>query len=102
MCLAVPGKLLRWIDRDPILAVADIEFGGVRRACHMACVPTAREGDYVIVHAGIAISIIDAAQADRLLQELAALPAVSDDPFGPGAEDLNGGRQGDSPDAVSG
>lgn len=101
MCLAVPGKLLRWIDRDPILAVAEIEFGGVRRACHMACVPTAREGDYVIVHAGIAISVIDAGQADRLLQELAALPSASAE-HRLDADDLNCGSQGDSPDAVSG
>jgi hydrogenase expression/formation protein HypC len=101
MCLAVPGKLLRWIDRDPILAVAEIEFGGVSRACHMACVPTAREGDYVIVHAGIAISVIDAVQADRLLQELAALPAASAEQR-LDAEALNGGSQGESPDAVSG
>jgi hydrogenase expression/formation protein HypC len=36
----------------------------------MACVPSAREGDYVIVHAGIAICQVDAGEAERVLEEL--------------------------------
>ena len=70
MCLAVPGKLVRWINRDPIFATAEIEFAGVRRSCQMACVPQAEQGDYVIVHAGIAISLMDAAEAQRTIAEL--------------------------------
>jgi hydrogenase expression/formation protein HypC len=77
MCLAVPGKLIRWIDRDPVAGLAEIEFGGVRRPCHMACVPEAREGDYVIVHAGIALTLLDQRQADRLLADLESIPEES-------------------------
>ena len=73
MCLGIPGKVVRWIDRDKTFAQAEIEFDGVRRTCHMACVIEANEGDYVIVHAGIAISRIDAAEAQRVFEELAAL-----------------------------
>jgi len=73
MCLGIPGKVVRWIDRDETFAQAEIEFDGVRRICHMACVNEANEGDYVIVHAGIAISRIDAAEAQRIFEELAAL-----------------------------
>jgi hydrogenase expression/formation protein HypC len=73
MCLGIPGKVVRWVDRDPILAQAEVEFGGVRRVCLMACVPEADEGDYVIVHAGVAISRVDAAAAERSLAELARL-----------------------------
>ncbi len=73
MCLGIPGKVVRWIDRDETFAQAEIEFDGVRRVCHMACVNEANEGDYVIVHAGIAISRIDAAEAQRIFEELAAL-----------------------------
>jgi hydrogenase expression/formation protein HypC len=51
-------------------AQAEIEFDGVRRACSMACVPEASEGDYVIVHAGIAIGKIDATEAARVLEEI--------------------------------
>jgi len=70
MCLGVPGRLTAWLDRDPLLARGLVEFGGVRRECHLACVPEAEVGDYVVVHAGIAISCIDAAEAERILQEL--------------------------------
>lgn len=73
MCLAIPGRVVRWIDRDPLFARAEVEFGGVRRICHMACVADASEGEFVVVHAGVAISRIDEAQARRTLSELASL-----------------------------
>lgn len=76
MCLGVPGRVVRWIDRDPLFAQAEIEFGGVRRVCHMACAADAEIDDYVIVHAGIAITRIDAAAAERLLAELASIDAA--------------------------
>lgn len=74
MCLAIPGKVVRWLDDDPIMALADIEFGGITRPCHMACVPQARVGNYVIVHAGVAIALIDEIEAARAIAELASLP----------------------------
>ncbi len=70
MCLGIPGRISRWIDRDPIFALAEVEFEGISREVHMACVPTAIEGDYVIVHAGVAICKIDADEAARVLDEL--------------------------------
>lgn len=73
MCLGVPGLIVRWIDRDPLLARAEVEFNGLRRICHMACVPEASAGDYVIVHAGVAITCVDEAEARRILNELAQL-----------------------------
>jgi hydrogenase expression/formation protein HypC len=76
MCLAVPGKIVKWLDRDPTFARAQVEFDGVRRVCSMACVADAEEGDYVIVHAGLAISRIDAGAASRLLDDLSRLNAL--------------------------
>jgi hydrogenase expression/formation protein HypC len=73
MCLGVPGKVVEWIDRDPLFAKARIEFGGIERVCSMACVPEAAIGDYVIVHAGIAIAQIDQQQAGLVYQELRRL-----------------------------
>jgi len=70
MCLGVPGQVVEWLDRDPVFGRASIEFDGVRRVCHMACVPDAEIGEFVVVHAGIAISRIDADAAERLLDEL--------------------------------
>jgi hydrogenase expression/formation protein HypC len=73
MCLGVPGQVVQWIDRDPTFARARIEFDGIGRECHMACVLEAEVGDYVIVHAGIAICRLDADEADRVLTELRRL-----------------------------
>lgn len=73
MCLGIPGKVVRWINRDSILAQAEIEFAGVRRICQMACVADAAEGDYVIVHAGVAITRVDRGEAERTLADLASL-----------------------------
>lgn len=70
MCLGVPGRLTAWIDRDPLLAKAAIDFGGVSKPVHMACVPEAKVGDYVLVHAGVALTVIDEQVARRLLDEL--------------------------------
>ena len=80
MCLAVPGKVVRWLDRDPLFTRAEIEFEGVRRVCHMACVPEAEIGEYVIVHAGVAISRIDADEAGRILDELRSLSEPDEEP----------------------
>lgn len=60
MCLGVPGRVVRWLDRSELMAEAEIDFDGVRKRCPMACVPQAEAGDYVLIHAGIAISILDA------------------------------------------
>lgn len=70
MCLGIPGEVTRWIDRDPLLARAEVRFGELHRVCHLACVPDADVGDYVIVHAGIAISKVNAEEALRLFDEM--------------------------------
>jgi hydrogenase expression/formation protein HypC len=73
MCLAVPGKIVELLEADPPFASAVVEFGGVRRRVSVACVPEAAEGDYVMVHAGIAISRVNAEEAARVLQALREL-----------------------------
>ncbi len=62
MCLAVPA-LVKEIDAQ--LAVVD--FGGVRRRVGVALVPGVKPGDYVLVHAGFAIQIVDTEEAERTL-----------------------------------
>jgi len=73
MCLGVPGRVVKWLDRDPTFGRAVVEFGGIRRECHMACVPDVEVGDYVVVHAGIAISRINEQEAERALKDFAAI-----------------------------
>ncbi len=79
MCLAVPGKLVRWIDNEAPFALALVEFAGVAREVSMQCVPDAAEGDYVLVHAGIAISQVDAAEASRILETLDELSLLDEE-----------------------
>ena len=66
MCLAVPGQLVEWIERESPFAEGVVEFAGVRRRTNLACVPEAVVGDFVLVHAGVAISRIDADEAQRI------------------------------------
>ncbi|MCA9141382.1 MAG: HypC/HybG/HupF family hydrogenase formation chaperone [Planctomycetaceae bacterium] len=70
MCLAVPGQLVEWIERESPFAEGVVEFAGVRRRTNLACVPEAVVGDFVLVHAGVAISRIDADEAQRILRTL--------------------------------
>lgn len=69
MCLGVPGRLLS-VDGGDGLAQGMVEFAGVQRRVCLACVPDASPGDYVIVHAGIAISRVDAEEAARIFTYL--------------------------------
>lgn len=70
MCLGIPGRVVEPPSEVNGLLHARVEFEGVRRPVCLACVPEAVPGDYVIVHAGIAISRIDPVEAERLLQHL--------------------------------
>jgi len=63
MCLAIPGRIL---ELDGVYAAVD--FGGVRRRIGTALTPAAAVGDYVLVHAGMAIQIVDVAEAERTLE----------------------------------
>ncbi|MEO6401378.1 MAG: HypC/HybG/HupF family hydrogenase formation chaperone [Vicinamibacteria bacterium] len=45
--------------------MAKVDFGGIRRECCLECVPDARLGDYVLVHVGFALSVIDEEEAKR-------------------------------------
>lgn len=70
MCLAMPGELIARIGSDPLLPMGQVAFGGLTKDVCLAYVPEVKVGDYVIVHAGFAISILDTKQAERLLSEL--------------------------------
>ena len=87
MCLAVPGKILEWMEREPPFAQAVVEFGGVRRHINMACVPEAIVGDYVLVHAGVAITCINAEDAARLLDSLKTINESPWDELAPDGND---------------
>ncbi len=71
MCLAIPVRIVS-IDGDE----AETEIAGVRRRVSIAFTPEAKAGDYVLLHTGYAIGIIDEAEAEetlKLLKEMASL-----------------------------
>ena len=70
MCLAVPGLVLSVSQDDALLRTARVSFAGAIRQVSLACVPEAAPGNYVVVHAGIAISLLDEAEATRVLTYL--------------------------------
>lgn len=70
MCLAVPGKITEIDNAEPLMRMAKVDFGGVVKAISLACLPDAQLGTYVLVHAGIAISAIDEAEAQRIYDSI--------------------------------
>ncbi len=70
MCLAVPGKLLEISGDNPLSRTGKVSFGGILREVNLAFVPDAQVGQYLIVHAGVAISIVDEAEAQKVFQYL--------------------------------
>lgn len=63
MCLAIPGQLLDLRGEGPLQRTGRVSFGGIVKEVSLAYVPEARVGDYVIVHVGFAISVVDEAEA---------------------------------------
>jgi hydrogenase expression/formation protein HypC len=77
MCLGVPGKIVELIGGEPPMGMVD--FDGLRREVCLAYVPEAAVGDYVIVHVGFAISLVDEEEARRTLGVLRAIPGGLDE-----------------------
>lgn len=67
MCLAVPGKIISTDNDEPLLKMGRVSFGGLIKQVSLAYVPQAQIDDYVIVHAGFALSIIDEDEAQQTL-----------------------------------
>ena len=79
MCLAVPAKVLSISDREPLMRMARVDFGGIVKEISLAYTPEAEVGQYVLVHVGFAITVIDEAEAARVFADLAALGSLEDE-----------------------
>jgi len=69
MCLAVPGKILS-ITGEDVLRSGTVSFGGINKQVSLAYVPEVRVGDYVLVHVGFAISIVEESEARQTFEYL--------------------------------
>lgn len=64
MCLAIPGKLLAITAQlDETFRMGKVSFGGILKEINLSMVPEAQVGDYILVHVGTAISIVDENEA---------------------------------------
>ncbi len=65
MCLAVPGKIVS-VSGEDLARQARVDFGGVLKEVNLAYVPEAQIGEYVLVHVGFAISVVDEEEAGKV------------------------------------
>jgi len=70
MCLAIPGKIESITGDDPLVRMGRVNFGGIVKEACLAYVPEAQIGNYVIVHAGFALSQVDEAEAQKVFEYL--------------------------------
>lgn len=78
MCLAIPGQLLEIRGDDSLMRTGRVSFSGIIKEVYLACTPEARVHDYVLVHVGFAISVIDESEAANLAHTLAELGALDE------------------------
>ncbi len=76
MCLAVPGQIVQITEDDPLMRTGQVRFGGIVKEVNLAFVPKARVSDYVVVHVGFALSILDEAEAKGVLEYVAQIDAA--------------------------
>ena len=79
MCLAIPGQITS-IDNqiDEVFRFAKVSFNGVVKEVNLAMVPEAKIGDYVLVHVGSAISIVDEEEAKKTMEILLQMDELNE------------------------
>jgi hydrogenase expression/formation protein HypC len=78
MCLAIPGKVVEFHENDGI-RMSKVDFGGITREACLEYLPEVELGDYVLVHVGFAISVIDEEEAKRVFEYLEQMGAVKEE-----------------------
>jgi hydrogenase expression/formation protein HypC len=77
MCLAIPGKIVEIMEAgEPSLRWGKVDFGGVRKDISLAFTPEAQPGDYVLVHVGFALNVVNEAEARKIFESLAEMEAL--------------------------
>lgn len=80
MCLAIPGKIQSIESKyNGLVRMAKVSFGGIMKEASLEMVPQAKVDDYVLVHVGVAISIVDEKEAKRTFQYLEEMGEVEEE-----------------------
>jgi hydrogenase expression/formation protein HypC len=77
MCLGIPGRVIDTY-REHDLLMAKVDFGGVCKRICLEHTPEARPGNYVIVHVGFALSIVDEGEAQKVFHFLERMNELGD------------------------
>jgi hydrogenase expression/formation protein HypC len=79
MCLAVPGKIASILVEEHLgLRHGKVDFGGIRKEVCLDYTPEAKVGDYVMVHVGFALSVVNEEEAQRVFDALRELDLLED------------------------
>ncbi|MEQ8704429.1 MAG: HypC/HybG/HupF family hydrogenase formation chaperone [Phaeodactylibacter sp.] len=97
MCLAIPGKIqsIRH-EYDGKIKMAKVSFGGIIKDATLDMVPQAEVGDYVLVHVGVAISLVDETEAKRVfeyLEQMGETDELTEGDYVPGQVEAAGWRK---------
>lgn len=79
MCLAIPGKIISITAQlDETFRRGKVSFGGILKEINLSMVPEASIGDYVLVHVGVAISVVDEEEAHTTFEYLKQMGEVDE------------------------
>ena len=79
MCLAIPGKIISITNQlDETFRQGKVSFGGIMKEVNLCMVPEAQINDYVLVHVGVAIGIIDEEEASITFEYLKQMGEVDE------------------------
>ena len=79
MCLAIPGKIVSITNQlDETFRRGNVSFGGIIKEVNLCMLPEAVIGDYVLVHVGVAISVIDEEEAETTFSYLQQIGEVEE------------------------
>jgi hydrogenase expression/formation protein HypC len=76
MCLAIPAKLTRITDDTQLQRTGEVDIDGVRKEVNLSFVPEAQPGDYLLIHAGIALNTVDESEARKVFEYLAEIAQI--------------------------
>ena len=73
MCLAIPGRIVSIEEGEGFDRRGTVDYDGARQEVSLAYLPEAKTGDYVLVHVGFAMTLLDNEEAERILREIREL-----------------------------
>jgi hydrogenase expression/formation protein HypC len=78
MCLGIPGKVVEVEENPQGMTMGKVSFGGIIKDACLVYVPEVQVGDYVIIHAGFALSIVDEEEAMEVFEMLRQMEELAE------------------------